>query len=85
MPATASLEIPLEVLHATRMRPQELVAELAVVLYEQGKLSLGKARELSGMTVWSFQQMLGLRGIPVHYGVEEYEQDLETLAELDRA
>lgn len=78
------IEIPREVLHATRMTPQELRRELALFLFQQGKLSFGKARELADMTVWAFQQLLGSRGIPVHYDVEDYEEDLVTLQELGR-
>ena len=66
------------------MTPEELRRELAVSLFQQGKLSFGKARELAGMTVWAFQQLLGSRGIPVHYGIEDYEEDLTTLRELGR-
>ena len=78
------LEIPEEILHITRMTPDELRVELALHLFEIGKLSFGKARELAGMTVWEFQYLLGSRGIPVHYDVEEYEEDLETLKRLKR-
>ena len=84
MSSTISIEIPREVVHATRMTPQELRQELAVYLFQQGKLSFGKAREMAGMTVWAFQQLLGSRGIPVHYEVEDYEADLTTLKELGR-
>ena len=84
MSSTVTIEIPREILHVTRMTPEELRRELAVSLFQQGKLSFGKARELAGMTVWSFQQLLGSREIPVHYGVEDYEEDLTTLRELGR-
>jgi len=67
-----------------RMTPEELRVELAVYLFQQGKLSFGKAREVAQMTAWAFQQLLGVRGIPVHYDVEDYEQDLITLRELGR-
>ena len=53
MPATVSIEIPLEVLHAARMAPEELKRELALHLFQQGRLSFGKARELAGMRVGS--------------------------------
>ena len=85
MPGTISIEIPREVSHVTRMTPEELRRELAVYLFQQGKLSFGKAREVAEMTAWAFQQVLGSRGIPVHYRVEDYEQDLVTLKELGRA
>ena len=84
MASTISIEIPREIIHATRMTPQELKCELAIYLFQQGKLSFGKAREMAGMTVWSFQQLLGSRGIPVHYDLGEYEEDLATLKELGR-
>ena len=58
--------------------------ELAVYLFQQGKLSFGKAREVAEMTAWAFQQLLGARGIPIHYDVEDYEQDLMTLKDLER-
>ena len=64
------------------MTPLGLKRELALYLFEQGKLSFGKARELAEMTVWEFQQLLGSRGISIHYDVEDYEQDLVTLREL---
>ena len=84
MSTTISIEIPREVIHATKMTPQELRRELALYLFQQGKLSFGKARELADMTVGAFQQLLGSRGIPVHYDVEDYEEDLATLKELGR-
>lgn len=78
------VEIPGDVVRAARMTGDELKRELAVHLFQQGKLSLGKARELAGMTRWAFQQLLGSRGIPVHYDVEDYERDLANLKELGR-
>jgi len=84
MSSTISIGIPREVVHATRMTPQELRRELAVYLFQQGKLSFGKARQMAGMTVWAFQQLLGSREIPVHYDVEDYEQDLAALKALGR-
>jgi predicted HTH domain antitoxin len=80
--STISIEIPREVVHATRMTPQELRQQLAVCPFQQGKLSFGKAREMAAMTAWEFQQLLGSRGIPAHYEVEDYEADLTTLKEL---
>ena len=79
MSATVSIVIPREILHASRMTSDELKQELALSLFQQGRLSFGKAREMAGMTVARFQQLLGSRGICVHYDVDEYEDDLATL------
>lgn len=81
---TVTLEIPGEVLHTTRLTQQELKVELAVHLYEQGRLSFGKARTLAAMDIWRFMQLLGSRGINVHYDIDEYEEDLATLGKLGR-
>ena len=84
MSSIVAIEIPREVVHATKMSPEDLKRELAIHLFQQGKLSFGKAKEMAGMTFWSFQQLLGARGIPVHYGLEDYEEDLGMLKELGR-
>jgi len=84
MDGMIAIEIPREVLRATRMTPQELKQELAIYLYQRGKLSFGKAREMADMTVWAYQQLLGSREIPIHYEVDDYEKDLQTLEELGR-
>jgi len=81
---TVTLELPSDVLLATRLTKSELKVELAIHLFDQGKLSLGKARELADMDIWQFMQLLGGRGITAHYDVEEYEDDLDTLKRLGR-
>jgi len=55
MSSVIRIEIPREVIHATRMTPQEIKYELAIHLFQLGKLSFGKACEMAGMTVWAFQ------------------------------
>jgi predicted HTH domain antitoxin len=82
MSSKIAIEIPREIIHATRMTPEELRRELAIYLFQQGKLSFGKAREMAGLTIWTFQQLLGSRGIPVHYDFEDYEADRSMLQEI---
>ena len=84
MSTMVSIEVPREILQVTRMTPEELRRELAIYLFQQGKLSFGKAREMVGMTVWAFQQLLAGREIPVHYDVAEYKEDIATLQKLGR-
>lgn len=55
---------------------QELRRELAIALYTQDILSLGKARELAEMDKYEFGQLLSRRGVFRHYGVEELDDDL---------
>jgi len=69
----AIVEVAPEPELATHMSAQEIRRELAVHLYAQGKLSGGKARGLADMDVLAFQCLLGSRGIPANYGVEEWQ------------
>jgi predicted HTH domain antitoxin len=56
-----TITVPNEFLLATRMTTEEIQLELAVSLFQQEKLSFGKARELAGLDFWTFQQILGSR------------------------
>lgn len=78
------IEIPSEIIHSARMNSDDIKKELALLLYQQERLSFGKARELAGMTVWAFQSLLGERDIPVNYDVEDLDQDIRNLEKLGR-
>jgi len=82
--AIATLEIPQGVLDAAQMNTHELRRELALALYAQRRLSLGKARELAGLSLWEFRQWLGLRRIEAHYDAADLQDDVATLRELGR-
>lgn len=49
---------------------------LALVLYQRGVLSLGKARRLAGVTRWHFEQILADHHIPRHYTEADLQEDL---------
>ena len=78
------IEIPRDILQSARMSSEEIKKELALVLFQQKKISFGKAKELAGINIWSFQQLLGDRGINIHYDVEDFDQDLQNLENLGR-
>ncbi len=84
MGKVTTLQIPQDILDSARLTPKGLKVEIAVHLYEEGWLSLGKARELAGMSLWEFRQTLAARGIAPHYDVEDLEEDMATLRELGR-
>jgi len=76
---TMPLTIPDEVLAAARITEPELRREVAVTLFQQERLTLAQASRLAGMSQGAFQRLLAERHIPVHYGLEEFEQDLRTI------
>ncbi len=84
MSAVSVLEVPRDILDSARLTIPELKVELAVSLYAQGRLSIGKARELADMTLWEFRQLLGSRRISPHYDVAELDEDVTTLREMGR-
>lgn len=56
---------------------------LAVELYREGRLSLGKAAELAGVkSKWEMLLLLNERGVPLDYTVQDAEKDLQTLKEV---
>jgi predicted HTH domain antitoxin len=66
------------------MTPAELKVEMALHLYAQARLSIGKARELAGMALWKFRHLLASRRILPYYTTTDLDQDMATLRELGR-
>jgi len=79
-----SLVIPDEILQAARMSASELKKEIAILLFQKEKLTLGQSSRLAEMSQLAFQHLLASRQIPVHYDIAEFEEDLRTLRELKR-
>lgn len=79
----ALLEVPVDVLDSARISLDELRVELAILLYTQGRLSVGKAHELANLSLWEFRQIVGLRGIPPHYDVDDLDEDRANLRQLN--
>lgn len=81
MPVT----IPDEVLAAAHITEPELKRELALTLFQQERLTLAQASRLAEMTQLDFQALLADRQIPIHYGVEEFREDLRNLRQTERS
>jgi predicted HTH domain antitoxin len=79
-----TLEVPQDILDSARLTISELKVEMAVYLYAQGRLSIGKAHELAGMTLWEFRQLVASRRISPHYDAADLDEDVATLRELGR-
>jgi predicted HTH domain antitoxin len=80
MPVTISDEV----LTAAHMSEPEIKRELALTLFQQERLTLGQARRLAGLSHLDFQALLAERQIQIHYGVEEFREDLRTLRRMGR-
>lgn len=80
---TVCLEIPEQIAASLKIPNAELQerlrVELAIRLYQKGILGFGKARELSSMNKWLFQEFLSKENVPMNYDIDELEKDLETI------
>jgi predicted HTH domain antitoxin len=65
-----------------KMTERELKEELAVSLYAARKVTLIQAADIAGVGFFEFQGCLRDRKIPQHYGVQDLEDDMQTLREL---
>ena len=89
---TRTVDVPedllalLEQSRLSRRSPTDQVKlALAIHLFQEGVISLGKAAELSGEPRVSFELLLAESGIPsVRYDEPDYDQDLQALAEARR-
>ena len=79
-----TLNIHQDILDSARLTINDLRAEIAVSLYAQRRLSIGKAHELADMSLWEFRQLLAFRRISPDYDVSDLDKDIATLQELRR-
>ena len=64
------------------MSVKEMSQEIAVLLFQKEKLTLGQASRFAGMSQLQFQHLLASRQIPLHYDVVEFEEDLKSMLAL---
>lgn len=73
-----------EILQSARLTEAELKQELAILLFQQARLTLGQASRLANIGQIEFQRLLADRNIPLHYDIEDLDADLATLKSLGR-
>ena len=89
---TRKIDVPedlLALLQQSRLgsRPpaDQVKMALAIHLFQEGIISIGRAAELAGEPRASFELLLGEMGIPpVRYDLAKYEEDLRGIAEAER-
>ncbi len=74
-----SLVIPDEFLQAAHISEADFKLEIAILLFQQEKITLGTASQFAGMNQLEFQRILSSRKISIHYGIADFRQDLRTL------
>lgn len=78
------VEVQDELLRGLKVSPERLQLEAAAGLYASDAVTLGQAAAIAGISQSELLHELGRRGIWVHYGVDDFEQDLKTLENFRR-
>ncbi len=55
----------------------------SVRLYAEGKVSMWKAAQLAGVSFYEMMVEIKKHGVPIQYGVEDFEADLKTIKALE--
>jgi predicted HTH domain antitoxin len=82
----AEIDLPSSVFDLLKVDKDQLgpyiKRSLAVELYREGKLSLGKSAELAAVrNKWEMIILLSERGVPLDYTAQDANKDLEILKE----
>ena len=77
-----TIEVQDEALCGLELSEPQALLDLAVGLFTERRVTLGRAAEIARLTRLDFQRELGRRGIPIHFDVEDLQADLRTLAAL---
>lgn len=62
--------------------PRVIREIVAVNLYREGYVSLGKAAEIAAVSKWEMFEILARKKIPMRYGPKDLEEDLKTLKKI---
>jgi predicted HTH domain antitoxin len=84
---TVKVDLPAALLHAAKLDSANLSEDaarlLALELFREEKVSLGRAAELCHTPLAAFMDFAAAHEVsPIRYGVTELEEDRRTLAEL---
>ena len=74
-----NIQISNDILQFTHLTEQEMTLEIALMLFEQNKLTLGQASKLAGLHQFEFQKILAARNIHIHYNSSALHTDLKNL------
>ena len=84
---TVRVDIPSDLAQAAGLNETDPSGDaarlLALALYREEAVSLGRAAELCRMPVERFMDYIGKHNVAIHYGADELEEDRATLKRLN--
>jgi predicted HTH domain antitoxin len=78
-----SVVISDQILQTVQMSEAELLQEIAIMLFQQERFTLGQASRFAFMNQLQFQRLLASRQIPLHYDIAELREDVKNLEAND--
>jgi len=83
---TVEVRLPADLVRAAGLNPADPSPEasrlLALELYRENRVSLGRAAGLCQTPLEQFLEFAGRHDVPLHYGLDELEEDRRTLHRL---
>lgn len=83
MGSVVSVDVPEELARIMRVGeaelPRKIREALAIELYREELVSLGKAAEIAGLSVAEMMEVLATREVPLNYGPTDLESDISAL------
>lgn len=76
------VEISDEIIASSHLTLEELRLGVAIWLFQEKQVSLGKCAKVAGIHKMMFQKELAKRKIPVHYTEEDFERDLKSSKQI---
>lgn len=77
-----TLTLPLPAALEKKMQPRDAKLHLAIGAFTAEEVTLGQAAEIAGVSQTDMMRELARRKISQHYDVDDFEQDLKTVAAL---
>ena len=74
--------VPDPILQQAGVSPSEILLKLAILLFQEDRISLGQASKLADLHMVEFQKELARKNIPIHYGQEDYQNDKQIVKNL---
>jgi predicted HTH domain antitoxin len=77
------IDLPDELTSGLDLTPEHARIDLAIGLYAERRITLGRAAKMAGMAQTAFLRKLGELRIPMHYDLPELEADLMVVRETE--
>jgi predicted HTH domain antitoxin len=76
------IRLPDELVRGIEMTKQQWLLDLAIGLFVDRRVTLGRGAEIAGISKPDFLDALGQRQIPINYDTVDLESDLKTIQKL---